>query len=114
MCSPSIDFHGAYHSGVAVQTPWRVLTPSLTMQSALNSKTWGVSTVDLSILQEHADRQAEPAVPGRDLQSVQPRQLRDADGGCAVHADGTGIPSPSRITHTATTSRQVQLGLKFF
>ncbi|PYR22782.1 MAG: hypothetical protein DMF94_03490 [Acidobacteria bacterium] len=49
MCSPSIDFHGAYHSGVAVQTPWRVLTPSLTMQSALNSKTWGVSTVDLSI-----------------------------------------------------------------
>jgi hypothetical protein len=27
--------------------------------------------------------------------------------------DGTRIPSPARITHTVTTSRQVQLGLKF-
>jgi hypothetical protein len=27
--------------------------------------------------------------------------------------DGTGLPGATRITHTATTSRQVQLGLKF-
>jgi hypothetical protein len=27
--------------------------------------------------------------------------------------DGTRIPSATRITHTATTSRQLQLGLKF-
>ena len=29
------------------------------------------------------------------------------------NADGTRIPSATRITHTVTTSRQVQLGLKF-
>jgi len=45
LCSPSMDFQGAYHSGVAVQTPWRVLTPSLTTQNALKSKTCGMSTV---------------------------------------------------------------------
>jgi len=35
------------------------------------------------------------------------------DSGALFNPDGTRIPSASRITHTATTSRQVQFGVKF-
>jgi len=35
------------------------------------------------------------------------------DSGALFNPDGTRIPSATRITHTVTTSRQVQFGLKF-
>jgi len=113
MCSPSIDFHGAYHSGVAVQTPWRVLTPSLTMQSALNSKTWGVSTVDLSIFKNTQIGRQNLQFRVEIFNLFNRANFATPTVDALFNADGTRIPSPSRITHTATTSRQVQLGLKF-
>jgi len=35
------------------------------------------------------------------------------NSGALFNADGTPIPGASQITHTATTSRQLQLGVKF-
>ena len=68
--------------------------------------------VDMSS-EEHPDGKPERAVPARIFNLFNRANFATPNSAVLFNTDGTRFANPAQITRTATTSRQVQLGLKF-